>query len=1440
MKSSSQRPSAIRPRPAADLHRPDRAVGVHRFKRLPSGWRAGNWRLAKPFVMVVLAVVGSGPAMAFCRFVVKEYEAEVASRSRSVETSAAHGDDVIHLPARPASTDSRLTASADGAAPRATLPADARSFGANGGVAPAFVPTRSGNAMPSAPVRMAPAARQASPADRSTNFVPPTPATAYSYPSLIVDSTDNPGGLTGIGTNDTLSITSGNFTVGNNHTGTFTQTGGAASISGTNALILASNAGSNGTYNLSGGTLTLGGALIVGYDGVGTFNQSGGTVTFSGANGLTIGRSDNSNSAYFLTNGTLTTPRLTVGTGTNASSFNQSNGTVNTGYVILSSLTSASNGTYNFNGGQLNAFDVASGVNSVSGTSTFNFNGGTLSPTQSDRPNGPNPYTFMTGLTTAQIRDGGAYFDTKGFNITIAQPLIHSTISGDNALDGGLNKLGAGTLTLTGANTFSGTTGVTAGTLAIGATGSIVGTSNVYVGFNGTGTMNQDGGLVQTKTDFALLLGFGTGSRGTYNLTAGSINAGQVLIGFNGVGTMNQSGGNVTTSGFYNTLSVGGAVGVSTYNLSGGTVNTGLTVVGATNNFIETFNQSAGTHTTGQLILSGYNSSTTGVYNLDGGTLNTGRVGSTYQGGSGTSVFQFNGGTLKPTASDNPGAASNPTMFFTGLTSAVVRNGGAIIDTAGFNVTVNQALLHSNAAGDNATDGGLTKNGAGTLTLLGTSTYTGATTINAGTLSVPTGGNLSATSDLNVLTGGSLSLGGTGNITAGSIGISVGTVNQTGGTFSTNNSFILGSGGTGTFNLSGGTLSAGVARFGYSPASTGNFVQSGGIFSVSGSTLYLGWVTGGNATYTLSAGNLITGQTVVSSDNNTSTFTQSGGTHTAGQILIGVNVAGSNGTYHLDGGTLNTAGVSTQGSPGVSTFNFNGGTLQASASSTAFFQGLTTAQVRNGGAIIDTNNFNPTMAQTITHSSVAGDNALDGGLTKNGGGTLILTGVSTYTGETHVNSGTLDVYNGGSVAGHNLFVGNALTANGGAAVSAVGEPSASAGAAASLVVDGTGKITLDGTGVLIADGTANGYSSVLVADKGALSTQAATVGRTGTAIFTQTLGMVNNAGAFALGTQAGGNGTYELNGGYLTTGSVTGGAGTSTLSFNGGVLRPTGNNPAFMQGLTTAQFRNFTALIDTNGFNVTVAQTLVHSTISGDAAADGGMGKTGAGILSLTGANTYTGPTSVVQGTLAANNASGSATGPGAIVVGNTATLAGNGAVAGNVNIGAGGFLAPGNAGPGRLTAGGTLTLSSGSIFLLELGGTTAGSGYDQLVLSGPVTAGGLYSLNGNLSVTKLSGFTLAVGQKFFIIDETGLNPVGGTGTFANTVANVYTDAAGNRFLVNYADINPADGNTLANDVSLTVLTVAAIPEPSTWMLLLLGASGVTLLQGRLRRRQVA
>ena len=149
---------------------------------------------------------------------------------------------------------------------------------------------------------------------------------------------------------------------------------------------------------------------------------------------------------------------------------------------------------------------------------------------------------------------------------------------------------------------------------------------------------------------------------------------------------------------------------------------------------------------------------------------------------------------------------------------------------------------------------------------------------------------------------------------------------------------------------------------------------------------------------------------------------------------------------------------------------------------------------------------------------------------------------------------------------------------------------------------------------------------------------------------------VNN-GAAAIGNiqfnyqLAGGTGTVNLNGGILTTSlineSATGANGNHILNFNGGTLRAGASNPSFIANiLTRANVRNGGAKVDTNSFEITIGQALIHSAISGDAATDGGLTKNGPGKLTLTHANTYTGPTVINSGDLVLGSAASLAATP--------------------------------------------------------------------------------------------------------------------------------------------------------------------------------------------------
>jgi len=100
--------------------------------------------------------------------------------------------------------------------------------------------------------------------------------------------------------------------------------------------------------------------------------------------------------------------------------------------------------------------------------------------------------------------------------------------------------------------------------------------------------------------------------------------------------------------------------------------------------------------------------------------------------------------------------------------------------------------------------------------------------------------------------------------------------------------------------------------------------------------------------------------------------------------------------------------------------------------------------------------------------------------------------------------------------------------------------------------------------------------------------------------------------------------------------------------------------------------------------------------------------KTGAGTMILSGTNTYSGGTTVEDGSLLANNTGGSGAGSGTVSVNSGGTLGGTGSVTGLVSVVSGGHLVPGAGGSGTLTLSGGLTLADGAVLDIGLGTSSA------------------------------------------------------------------------------------------------------------------------------------
>ncbi|MFT3751799.1 MAG: autotransporter-associated beta strand repeat-containing protein [Paludibacter sp.] len=147
--------------------------------------------------------------------------------------------------------------------------------------------------------------------------------------------------------------------------------------------------------------------------------------------------------------------------------------------------------------------------------------------------------------------------------------------------------------------------------------------------------------------------------------------------------------------------------------------------------------------------------------------------------------------------------------------------------------------------------------------------------------------------------------------------------------------------------------------------------------------------------------------------------------------------------------------------------------------------------------------------------------------------------------------------------------------------------------------------------------------------------------------------------------------------------------------------------------------------------------------------------KEGTGTLILSGANTYTGLTDIIAGTLLLTNTTGSATGTNATTVRLGGKLGGTGITTGNVSVYANSYLHLQNTAIGTLTVGGTLTLAASSNMTVDVNAATLQT--DVAKVTGTV------SIAGNLAITNLSATEFKVGNEFKIFNATGSI----TGTFA-------------------------------------------------------------------------
>src|SRR5205823_4870158 len=195
----------------------------------------------------------------------------------------------------------------------------------------------------------------------------------------------------------------------------------------------------------------------------------------------------------------------------------------------------------------------------------------------------------------------------------------------------------------------------------------------------------------------------------------------------------------------------------------------------------------------------------------------------------------------------------------------------------------------------------------------------------------------------------------------------------------------------------------------------------------------------------------------------------------------------------------------------------------------------------------------------------------------------------------------------------------------------------------------------------------------------------------------------------------------------------------------------------------------------------------------------GSLTKIGKGKLTLSNANTYTGGTTVTQGTLLVKNTTGSATGIGAVQV-NGGTLQGIGKVDGAVTVGTGvgttsrANLLAGNSAtsPGTLTINNPVTFQSDSTYKCVLN-RSSGTASKLTAFGVNIGSGAKFAL-----LDTGSG-TLPTGKVFTVINNISTLPFGGAGAFSNHANGSTFTSNGTNFKVNYK------GGT-NNDMTLTVV----------------------------------
>lgn len=1016
-----------------------------------------------------------------------------------------------------------------------------------------------------------------------------------------------------------------------------------------------------------------------------------------------------------------------------------------------------------------------------------------------------------------------------------------ATIDAITAGTVGLTKTGAGTLVLNGANTYTGTTGLSGGTLVVGhvdalstaltgsgganlrlATDTSVTAFSIGTGTNNSFTITSD----RATSGAALTHALGSASLGGGSSTVTFAQGSNVSSGIAGISLASLSlsaGADTTTTTLSPTTATAtivgnvtrtGTTGIKTLALGGSIA--GSAVNGTINNngagLIAVTKTGAGTWT-----LNHANSNYTGITTISAGVL---EVASLVNGGANSSI-----GSSSNAATNLVFAAPSATLRYIGATNTTTdrgfttssgAGGGATIASSGTGTlglddtvaigygTTNQTrtlTLDGSNTGTNtfsktlANNGtgvtSLTKNGVGTWVLDGAvaNTHTGTTAINGGTLILSKTG-------VNAI-GGNLTVGNAGvgldilqlNASDQIADTSVATFNGSGanaGIFRLNNNNetlagLVSTGGAGI--VENGNASAGISQLTLSFASgtqtfSGILQDHGG----SGSGI-LALTKAGAGTQALTGTSTYTGVTTLNAGSISATVLANGGTPSS----IGASSnAASNLVFGAAGATLRYTGstdVITDRSFTTSSGAGGGASIASAGTGTLSFDNTvainlgTTAQTRTL-TLGGTNTGLNTFSKTIPNN---GSSATS--LTKNGTGRWVLDGANSYSGTTNVDAGALRITHGsalGTAGGITTVAGptdGSLEIAGGIST---GEPITLQGNNSASAANQLVNVSGNNTITTNITNTTGGthHSITSLADKLTINAS------------------INPNGGSTRSLFLRGAGDGEITGGYNLSAAATApltkeGTGTWTLSgtssYNG-TTTITGGTLQIGNGGTTGRLTATSGITNNASLIINRSNAISQATDLGAGAVISGTGsltQAGTGTTTLTAANTYTGATSVNAGTL--HLASGSTA--SAITVASGASL---------------GFTLGSS-----ITSTSTVTLNGGAT--IKITGTPSDPSYTLITAASPISGTPVLD-------APIPGYALVVDGSSLKLNST--TPAGFatwiTGTFANGTipvgqqgANADPDSDGISNLIEYAiaGLDPTVSNSSIGTFSGLTLT---------------------------------